>query len=225
MYKFNLTRNYYLEGNLYKKDYVEIKEGLTILVGCNGSGKTTMIRQMKDQLNKDDSVTVLEFNNLTQGGSNRVSELAFYEKFDEVSLRLLSSEGENIYYNIGDTVRKIGRAIHKKEKEKLFIFLDAIDSGLSIDYCTELIDVIKNIIIPDAENSGVELYIVASTNAYELARGNECLDVQNCTYRTFRGYEYYRKFILKSRKNKDIRVDKNNKQHERQRLNFKREKK
>jgi energy-coupling factor transporter ATP-binding protein EcfA2 len=212
MYKFNLIKNYYLEGNLYKKDYVEIKEGLTILVGCNGSGKTTMISQMKDQLKKDKTAGILEFNNLTQGGSNKVSELAFHERFDEMSLRLLSSEGENIYYNIGDILRKIGRAIHKKETDKLFIFLDAVDSGLSIDYCSELIEVLKEVVIPDAEKSEVELYIIASTNAYELARQNECLDVQNCTYRTFRGYEYYRKFILRSRKNKDKRVNKNNKE-------------
>ena len=224
MYKFNLIRNYYQEGNLYKKDFVEIKEGLTILVGCNGSGKTTMINQMKDQLKKDESVEFLEFNNLTQGGSNKVSELAFHDKFDEVALRLLSSEGENIYYNIGDIIRKIGRAIHKRDKEKLFIFLDAIDSGLSIDYCSELVETIKEIIIPDAENSEVELYIIASTNAYELAKGNECLDIQNCKYRTFRGYEYYRKFILNSRKYKNKRIENNKKNQERQHLKFKREK-
>lgn len=208
MYKFKIIKNYYQEGNLYKKDYVEIKEGLTILVGCNGSGKTTMIRQMKEQLRDDKNADILEFNNLTQGGDNKISEFVFYGKYEDATLRLLSSEGENIYYNIGEIIRKIGRTIHKKEKEKLFIFLDAIDSGLSIDYCAELIDVIKEIIIPDAEESGVNIYIIASTNTYELARGNECLDVQNCKYRTFRGYEYYRKFILRSREYKNKRIEK-----------------
>lgn len=217
MYTFKIFKDYYGDGNLYKKDCIDIEEGLTILVGCNGSGKTTMINQMKDQLRKNESIKILEFNNLTQGGGNKISELAFYNKFDEVALRFSSSEGENIYYNIGDIVGKIGKAIHKykkDDKEKLFVFLDAIDSGLSIDYCSEIVDIIKNLIIPDAKELGIEFYVIASTNSYELARGNNCFDVQNCKYRTFKGYESYRKFILSSRKNKDKRLEKRNSYYE-----------
>ena len=55
MYTFKIFKDYYGDGNLYKKDCIDIEEGLTILVGCNGSGKTTMINQMKDQLRKNES--------------------------------------------------------------------------------------------------------------------------------------------------------------------------
>lgn len=42
--KFQLERDYYEEGlNLYKKKTIEIKPGVTVLVGCNGIGKTTLL--------------------------------------------------------------------------------------------------------------------------------------------------------------------------------------
>ena len=44
MRKFKLEKDYYEDGqNLYKKRTVTINPGITVLVGCNGIDKTTML--------------------------------------------------------------------------------------------------------------------------------------------------------------------------------------
>lgn len=49
--RFVLERDYYEEGvNLYKKKTVTIDPGVTVLVGCNGIGKTTFLRQLRSKL-------------------------------------------------------------------------------------------------------------------------------------------------------------------------------
>ena len=49
--KFTLIKDYYDEGfNLYKKKTITIKPGVTVLVGCNGIGKTTLLHQIRDRL-------------------------------------------------------------------------------------------------------------------------------------------------------------------------------
>ena len=51
--KFVLEKDYYEEGvNLYKKKTVTINSGVTVLVGCNGIGKTTFLHQIRDRLKK-----------------------------------------------------------------------------------------------------------------------------------------------------------------------------
>lgn len=214
MYTFKIQKDYYNNGvKLYLKDTIEIKEGLTILVGCNGSGKTTLIKQMKDQLEENIDIDIIDFNNLSQGGSNKLSELLyranqFNNNMEEFALRAFASEGESIYYNIGDIIRKIGNTIRYSKKDIIFVFFDAIDSGLSIDNAAEVIDIIKNLIIPDAQRFNKEIYFIISTNSYEFVRHNtsECFDIYHCVYRSFSGYENYRKFILNTKKIKDRRV-------------------
>lgn len=51
----------------------------------------------------------------------------------------------------------------------------------------------------------IELYIVVSANAYELAAGKNCFDVIGGKYVRFGGYDEYREFVLKTRKEKDKR--------------------
>ena len=85
-----------------------------------------------------------------------------------------------------------------------WILLDAIDSGYSIDNVVELKDLI-NLIFEDSAKVGIDMHILASANAYELASGENCFDVNAGKYLTFESYDDYKKFILKSRKKKDKR--------------------
>lgn len=51
--KFKIERDYYADGEyLYKKKHVEFEPGLTVLVGCNGCGKTTLMRQIRLQVER-----------------------------------------------------------------------------------------------------------------------------------------------------------------------------
>lgn len=76
--EFQLKKDYYDEGHeLYKKETITINPGITVLVGCNGTGKTTLIHQIQSQLKKED-ISCISFDNLCDGGSNAISNAAFF---------------------------------------------------------------------------------------------------------------------------------------------------
>lgn len=203
MRTFEIARDWYGSGcNIYKKKMIEINPGVTVLVGCNGSGKTTLIEQMKEILYVE-KVPYISFSNLTDGGdiarANAVArgDMAFSAE------SLLSSEGENIILNLGNFASKIGSFIRKnQDKQEMWIFLDAIDSGLSLDNIVELKELFK-LMLSDAKEA--DLYIVTSANGYELAKEEDCFDVYSGEYIRFNDYEDYRQFILKSRERKNKR--------------------
>lgn len=230
MRKFQLERDYYEEGvNLYKKKIVEIKQGVTVLVGCNGIGKTTMLRQIRDELKKD-KIPCVAFDNLEEGGSKAVSEAGFFGDFKFMATAIQSSEGENIVMNMSNLAARLGQFIKNgedpKERRRIqlmrsiaqingetfeepsipnerWILLDAIDSGLSVDNIVDIKELLFKTILE--HNYGNEIYIVVSANEYEMARGEQCLDVQNMKYVKFKDYEEYRKLVLDSREWKEQR--------------------
>ena len=200
--KFKLLPYYFdTKWRLFKKDEVVFEPGLTVLVGCNGTGKTTLIRQMKDELEKCD-IPHFSYDNLHEGGSASMSKAAFYQDWNLVSDLFGSSEGETILLNIGQAARDVGRLIRKGGSNEIWLFFDAVDSGLSIDGMCEVKDFF-DLIFEDAV--GTDVYIIVSTNAYEFASGEQCFDVYAGEYRTFKNYDDYKDFILKSRNRKDKR--------------------
>ena len=110
--------------------------------------------------------------------------------------------------NIGNYAVKIRKAVdlaESKENKEVWIFFDAADSGLSIDGIKEVKTKLLNLVQDDCKAKGVEVYIIISTNAYEFANGEQCFDVYNCKYRTFKDYDEYSKFICKSKEIKNRR--------------------
>lgn len=234
--KFTLIEDYYGEGiNLYKKKTITIKSGVTVLVGCNGIGKTTLLHQMEDKL-KQDKIPCIKFDNLHDGGSKSVSEASFYGDFGFVATAMCSSEGENIVMNIGKLAERLGyfvkegedpkekkhiqlaRSIAKINGEKIkeetipderWILLDAIDSGLSVDNVVDIKERLFKTILE--YNYCNDIYIVVSANAYEMARNEQCFDVYNGKYVKFKDYEEYRQFVLDSKEWKEGRNEINNK--------------
>ena len=225
--KIPITRDPYNPREyLYTKKEFEFKPGVTVLVGCNGCGKTTLLHQIKDYL-KSKKVPVVSFDNLHDGGSHARS-LALYENnFEFLSTAACSSEGENIIMNIGrvaSTLRqfiKTGESQDKSDKlakafaqavwgdekeevpnERWFLF-DAIDSGLSVDNVIDIKEHLFKTILNDAD--GCDIYIIVSANEYEMCREENCLDVSTGKYIQFDGYEEYRGFVIQSRKKKDKR--------------------
>ena len=231
--KFKIEKKFYdTEYDLYKKSSITINEGVTVLVGCNGMGKTTLIHQIRDQL-KANGIPFVAFDNLKDGGHQSVSAASFYNDFEFMATALASSEGENIVLNLGKLASKLrnfiktgdasssrdrltnafAKAVWGKsgdeEKQEVpnerWLLLDAVDSGLSVDNIVELKECLFKTILEDAGET--KIYIVVSGNEYEIARGENCFDVFNGKYVKFADYDEYRQFILDSRAQKDKRYD------------------
>lgn len=205
---------------------VSFNEGMSILIGCNGAGKSTLLHNIKKEC-ETNNIPVYLYDNLKDGGKSSLSSMLYEGNFMAGSIMMQSSEGENIKLNIGnlfahiDEFLKDGVVNTKKrriellfkkdtecnyDKTKRVLLFDAIDSGLSIDGIVEFKDVIKNIQL-DAKKLGIELYIIAAANEYELARDEQCFDVNTGKYISISSYESYRKFILKSSDKKKKRLE------------------
>lgn len=226
---FKLEKDYYGEGySLYKKKNITIEDGVTVLVGCNGIGKTTLLHQIKDQLKKS-NIPVMSFDNLKDGGSRAITAASFYNDFNFMATAMASSEGENIVMNIGNLASNLRQFIktgetnnrsdrlanslakamwgdkteEKEVPKERWLLLDAVDSGLSVDNIVDIKEYLFKTIFED--KGDVDVYIVVSANEYEMARGEKCFDVYNGKYVSIKSYERYRNFVLKTREIKDKR--------------------
>lgn len=208
---------------------IELKTGLTVLVGCNGAGKSTLLLNIKGFC-KNNNIPCLSYDNLTDGGSNALSSVFFDGDFAEGVYLYSSSEGECIKANLGRKTKLFQEFINKgivndrayrfakifsdkedkedviKSNDRVFLF-DAVDSGLSVDSIVEIKDLF-DAVIDNFKNSDKNIYIVIAANEYELARNSECFDVNAGKYIRFKDYEDYRTFILRSRKRKEDRINK-----------------
>lgn len=205
-HKFKIIQDWYDSGEkIYNKSSVQIKDGLTVLCGCNGCGKTTLLHQIKNALAKE-NIPFLHFDNLLDGGNNSVSESLWYGDMSFVAQAVCSSEGENVNMNIGKFAQKMGAFVRKNQTEKeIFFLMDAVDSGLSIDNVIDTKKYLFNFVIDNCRNKGISVYVIVSANEYELARGEQCLDTLNLKYIEFADYEDFRNYIIKTRKAKNQR--------------------
>lgn len=222
---FKTWRDPYDEGfSTCRKKEIEIKSGVTVLVGCNGAGKSTLLHNIREELKKE-NIPVFVYDNEKGGGHNSIGESMFYGDIVLGATAMCSSEGENITINLGkiasklrkfiqtgdngDRFNRLGRLLAGEDENEVtsnerWILLDAMDSGYSIDNVIEMKDFFQ-MVLDDAKMHGMEVYIVISSNEYELAHDSECFDVMEGKYIRFEGYEEYKKFILKSREKKDKR--------------------
>ncbi|MBR6515894.1 MAG: hypothetical protein IKT40_03445 [Bacilli bacterium] len=223
MKTIKIIKNYYDEDyEIFKTDEINIEQGITVLVGCNGYGKSTFLKFIKDQL-EEENIPCMSYGDMEDGRSDALSKAFLMEDFGLGSTLIQSSEGEKMMINLGTFFEKIHpflttgkddfhknpfKSIFEDEKEETeisnerFILLDSIDSGTSINNMVQLLNVL-DLVIKDAKKLGKELYIIITTNAYELARNNKCLDVVNGEYITFKDYEEYREFVLKTSEEKE----------------------
>ena len=230
--KFTIQKDYYDEGvEIYKKTTFSINPGITVLVGCNGAGKTTLLHHIRERLQKS-NIPCIMYNNLTDGGQNSVSEHLWHGNMGFAATALCSSEGERIHMNIGNLASRLGKFMRTGIDAKTnpfatlkigqdteetpipnerWVLLDAIDSGLSVDNIIDIKCNLFDVMMKSAQKQRIELYVLVVANEYEMARGEQCLDVQNGTYRTFENYEDYREFVLNSRELKNTRYEKETK--------------
>lgn len=202
--KFKIETNpYENKKTMFRKKNIEINPGLTVLVGCNGSGKTTLLRQIK-KIVTDKGISCMNYDNVSDNKHNTIADAVYLGNFDIVAQQYCSSEGEGIIQNIGRLAGQIGNAVamcKTKDEKELFILIDAVDSGLSVD----TIDAIKMDLFDIVLEEPLNVYLIVSANDYTMVRKEQCFDVYTGNYKLFKDYEDYYKFIMKSRERKDKR--------------------
>ncbi len=200
---FTIEKSPYDGCSIYKKSRIKLNPGVTVLVGCNGAGKTTLLHTIKRSLEKQ-KIPVVSYDNLLQGGNNAKSKAEFNGNIKLLAYLACSSEGEQIYQNLGENIAEIGSFVRNNaDAKEIWLLFDAVDSGFSVDNIVEVKNFFNNILLPD--NKDKDLYVIISANEYEMCRGQDCFDVINGKYVSFKDYEEYRDFILESRKLKDER--------------------
>ena len=168
-------------------------------------GKSTLMMLLQDQMKKDPDILVMKYDDRYDGGHNLMEKMGFLDDLTGLSTMMTSSEGERIYIGIGKFVGTIRRKVREHKPKELWIFMDAVGSGLSIDKIDELKDFSKVII---EDNAGIDVYFVVSTNEYEFAEWADCIDVTTFQHRTFIDYAVYRSYILETAKKKERRLKK-----------------
>lgn len=202
---------------------VTFAKGITVLVGCNGAGKTTLLNNIESKLKKD-HIPVFNYSN-ENARSDIITKASFYGNFDIIAASKCSSEGENVSLCFGQKLKEIrhfiatGKTISSRpffvnddasdspESSERWILIDAVDSGYSIDNILDL-KAVFGYMQDDAKKHGVDLYIIVSTNAYEFANNETCLDVITGKPIRFDSYDDYKKFVIKSREKKEKRESK-----------------
>ena len=206
---FKIPRAPYNKGdNIYNKATFTFEPGVTVLVGCNGSGKTTLLRHIKEKVEQDNELLCLYFNNLADGGQNSTRRYLWSNHPELAASMITGSEGEGIVTNVGVVAGNIGNLVRENQSNNkaLFLLFDAIDSGLSVNNIVDIKEYLFKTILED--NAGKrDVYIICSSNEYELCNGEQCFDVQNARYLTFKSYDEYKHFILKSAAVKNKRFE------------------
>jgi len=190
---------------LYLKPNFKIEEGVTMLIGANGTGKTTLLLNIKSYLERNKKCVVY-FDMLND------ARLSKQWALDSGNIQFLadtctSSEGEGIVFKLGLIVKQVSTMMSSKKAEEIYLLLDNFDNDLSIDAMQDF----KNYFIKNTLDSMKEhnrhFYLIMSVNHYEILEGQRCLDVRNNEFLTFETYDNYREWVLKSRKQKEERLE------------------
>lgn len=183
---------------LYRKKSIDLVPGLNVLVGPNGAGKTTMLKCIRGILEKN-NLEIFEYDNLKKGGRNALSSAAFFGDITSMAKLMTYSEGESIFFNLTSLTESMSSFVRSQQSkgEPAIILFDAIDSGLSIDFMLDIKNLFDLMHRVDKDDS---LYIICTTNSYELAENSYCWDVHSSKPVKFDKYEQFREFILDIRK-------------------------
>ena len=194
--------------DLHKGFELELHPGVTCLVGPNGAGKTTLLTQLKEYAKAND-IPMWQYSNFADGPHEDYWYLET-GKTEMFATAAFSSEGEKVALHFAGRVGKMGNAIQKAsvEGKPIFVFLDALDSGASIDRARDVLELFKTI---DSDiRSGTEAYILCAVNQYELTKPPvRCVDCRTGKEVSFKNYEDYAEFICtyfeKHKRRKEVR--------------------
>lgn len=219
---------YYHDDYMFEKGTLTLTQKVNIFVGPNGYGKTTLLRMMKQALEKqgafsfsnnaysrsvskafrnvlssdstvddEDKATLgfISYDSHADDHTNTMSSTLANKDLVQFALRGESSEGQNNLYSMMDLFNN-AQAIAKKHQnlEQLIIFVDGIDSGLSVD----MIDlIIRSLDVKmkqvEDKNPNLEIAMIFTTNNYEMVRDSIALDPITSEPIEYESYEDFRK--------------------------------
>lgn len=226
------NKNYYNENQtLYKSNKLVLQANkVYCLVGCNGLGKSTILHQMiydhHNSLNKTafdidsiinpyslmgnlkkDKEDYKEFyillNSQTYPTRYQVEDNDAYSIFGK-----FKSKGENTIHNLSPSLKSIFNVVKTLKDKEVYILLDDLDVGVSIDVLIELSQVINRLELL-LKDLNINYYIVITANSYELAKRFKCIDTITMEEVSFKSYEDYLKYVCNTRLYKDTRNKEN----------------
>lgn len=181
---------------LYKYSELELNKGITILIGRNGSGKSTLLFEISKYC-KENGIPCFKYDNYKEGGRTAHENYSFFKDFSSLQATLFHSEGEQIFYNFGQTVEKIGKYVRSIADDKpVIILLDALDSGLDCDGIDQILNLCKVM----QESRVGDIYLVLTANNYGIIHKQRCIDVTTGKEIRFDNFEDYHNFISKQYK-------------------------
>ena len=217
-------------------DHVDLPlDGILCLVGCNGSGKTTTVEQVKQALGGAgfrDAKDEKEYNPLhgwrsLMGGKDdkAAGYLVLFDKgarfvpnkggggeswFSAIDIDTIGgwfcSNGEGVSDRFAGAAKAMGTFFKKAREEGVPIIIMVDDADAGTS-----IDVVSEMrsflegVDRDLKKAEVPHLILVTSNSYELIHDLPCLYVRDMTPRTFTTYEEFRDFTFASRKDKDAR--------------------
>ena len=188
---------------LFSKDTLELKPGITNLVGCNGYGKSTLLYTIK-RWAEQNNIPVFHWNDRMNGQEKLIDHTLRQggrKNTETAASLMLSSEGEGIeiaFSYMADLIFEVlNKALSTKQNDVILLF-DAIDSGASINTIRSFKNIF-NILLSRTKEKNVNLYIVSTSNTYEMTIGTNNMDTCKLQYiPEFFSYEKFSDFILKT---------------------------
>ena len=204
--KIDPVEKYYGVKTLKRTKTFRFRTGYTCLIGPNGTGKTTALRQIKDYCaqNRKDFL-LLSYDNLTEGSNRKFYDYIQTGNFTALTSVFNGSEGEGIHFHMGEFASDCGEAMSTamKTKQKLVILADGADSGMSIDLLRDLRKNFFELADRETEKHGVEAYIIITSNNFELARDAHCIDVISGKPVRIHTYEDFERYVMQNSKWKE----------------------
>lgn len=226
----NITRDpYYEEEYLFEKDRLTLTDQVTVFVGPNGYGKTTLVNMLKEALERDGAVSFsnnpharsiarafelvkadesaknrasigfISYDSHADDHTNSISASLVNNNMRQLLLRRESSEGENNLISLADLFDNAQAVANENpDLEHLIIFVDGIDSGLSVD---KIDFIVRNLNLKikqvESQNPDLNVALVFTANHYEMVRNLPTIDLITFETINYSDYEEFRSDIIK----------------------------
>lgn len=175
--------------------------GVNILLGANGAGKTTLMERMMKFFDKEKTPYCALMTGMLD---NQIEASAFLRSnMDAVMNRLnrnYLSEGQAAKSRFAFMLGGISNTVMMKDDttRERWALIDGIDSSQSIDQLRDIAGLFD--VIVETAPDDVDVYLVVSTNQFELAKNRRCICVSEDTCITPKNYDTYSRAVMRSAK-------------------------